>query len=145
MSTWSLLVGAEGLVWDTDGLANVGRASTNCDGLGWLGVSENHSLRAHEMATQEQCVTATTLWLQAASTKWLIWTNCYDDMSKVTAGKPIGAGRPGWNRYLKSIIGYTDMPPDGGRFFWKADPKLAYFLIQRTRKRGGKPAPAPGM
>ena len=65
---------------------------------------------------------------------------------EVTAGNMIGPGRPGQTRYLKRIIGYTeDLPEHGGPgFFWTADPKHVDFLVQWTKKRGGKPAVTPG-
>ena len=58
----------------------------------------------------------------------------------------IGPGRPGQTRYLKRIIGYTeDLPEHGGPgFFWTADPKHVDFLVQWTKKRGGKAAVTPG-
>ena len=57
----------------------------------------------------------------------------------------IGPRRPRQTRYLKRIIGYTkDLPEHGGPgFFWTADPKHVDFLVQWTKKRGGKPAVTP--
>ena len=54
--------------------------------------------------------------------------------------------RPGQARYLKRIIGYTEDLPEIGvpGFFWTADPKQVDFLVQWTKKRGGKPAVTPG-
>ena len=65
---------------------------------------------------------------------------------EVTAGDMIGPGKPGQTKYLKRIIGYTDVLPDGGEagFFWTADPKHVDYMVQWTKKRGGKPAPSPG-
>ena len=65
---------------------------------------------------------------------------------EVTAGNMIGPGRPGQARYLKRIIGHTeDLLENGGPgFFWTADPKHVDFLVQWTKKRGGKPAVTPG-
>ena len=64
----------------------------------------------------------------------------------VTAGNVIGPGGPGQVRYLKRIIGYTENLLDnkGPGFFWTADPKHVDFLVQWTKKRGGKPAVTPG-
>ena len=58
----------------------------------------------------------------------------------------IGPGRQGQARYLKRIFGYTeDLPENGGPgFFWTADPKHVDFLVQWTKKRGGKPAATSG-
>ena len=65
---------------------------------------------------------------------------------EVTAVNMIGSGMPRQARYLKRIIGYTeDLPEHGGPgFFWTADPKHVDFLVQWTKKRGGKPAVTPG-
>ena len=64
----------------------------------------------------------------------------------MTAGNMIGLGRPGQTRYLKGIIGSTeDLPEHGGLgFFCTADPQHVDFLVQWTKKRGGKPAVTPG-
>ena len=61
---------------------------------------------------------------------------------EVTAGNTNGPGRHGQTRYLKRIIGYTqNIPEHGGPgFFWTAGPKHVDFLVQWTKKRGGKPA-----
>ena len=58
----------------------------------------------------------------------------------------IGPGRPGQTRYTKRIIGNPeDLPEHGGPgFFWTAYPKHVDFLVQWTKKRGGKPAVTPG-
>ena len=58
----------------------------------------------------------------------------------------IGQERPGQARYLERIIGYTeDLLEHGGLdFFSTADPKHVDFLVQWTKKRGGKPAVTPG-
>ena len=59
---------------------------------------------------------------------------------EVTAGNMIGPGRPGQARYLTE-----DLPENCGLgFLWTGDPKHVDFLVQWTKKRGGKPAVTPG-
>ena len=60
----------------------------------------------------------------------------------MTAGNMIGPGRPGQTGYLKRIISFTEnLPEHGGPgFFWTADPKHVDFMVQWTKKRGGKQA-----
>ena len=70
----------------------------------------------------------------------------FSEHFEVTAGNMIGPSRSGQTRDLKRIIGYTeDLPEHGGPgFFLTADPKNVDFLVQWTKKRGGKPAVTPG-
>ena len=96
--------------------------------------------------TRARCAMVMTYWPRARSEIWTSWTELLNEHFEVTAGSVIGPGRPGQVSYFKRITGYTENLPDnkGPGFFWTADPKHVDFLVQWTKKRGGKPAVTPG-
>ena len=152
MQGWILLVAEKGTVRDSDGIPNVGETvRAVMDSGGWHCLQSIPNafylpMDGHREDDSSSVCHGDDFLAEGSKRNLDELDELLNEHFEVTAGSVIGPGRPGQVRYLKRIIGYTENLPDnrGPRFLLDCRSKHVDFLVQWTKKRGGKPAVTPG-